>query len=96
MNSYFAYIDVQVTILLLPHFRPQSRVLGRSLLCGYFCEQPILGLVVRHLGQKTSAVAGSVWMYLCRNTIWIFPELWLGNGSQNFMGNTEWKHVWDH
>ena len=69
MNSYFAYIDVQVTILLLPHFRPQSRVLGRSLLCGYFCEQPILGLVVRHLGQKTSAVAGSVWMYLCRNTV---------------------------
>ena len=43
-----------------------------------------MGLVVGHLGQKTSVVAGSVWMYLCRDTVWIFPELWLDNGSQDF------------
>ena len=90
MNSYSVYIIIcSVHSIILAAFQAKRQ--------GTW-QEPFMWVLlwVGHLGQKTSVVAGSVWMYLRRDTVWIFPELWLGNGSQDFMGNTEWKHVWCH
>ena len=67
-------------------YRPQSRVLGRSILHRQICEQPNLGLAVGHPGQETSAVAGCVWDGSLGATVWVLPELWLGYSSQADVG----------
>ena len=86
----------QNILLYQPHFRPSGRVLGRSILCGHFCEQPTVGVVGWHLGQTTGALAGVVWMCVSGDTVWVFPELWLGYGSEGLVGGTEWRHVWGY